>query len=381
MEFTAFTAGKDDEGKRLDKLVRAVLDGRAIPGRGPGMNIFQALRKRLVRLNGGKAEASARVHEGDRIEVASFLLAGAAGSREKQTVRPNPSLQTSTAKEAPQAPHPARSSMRLEVLFQNDDIMLINKPAGISVQPSSGGKESISQIVREEWEAAGPHGSLSFTPAPLHRLDRNTTGILAISRSARGAAWFSRAIRERSIRKIYIGICMGRLEEDALWEDWLAADSGSGGNRGTCFHTVRRAEAAVDGRKGRSSLARTQVHPVSHGYSGKNELTLVQYELLTGRKHQIRAQSALRGHPLYGDTAYGGLPRDAESRAGDDNPVGRSRGGNFFLHALRMEFPPDNPLSLPESVEAPLPEEFSAAMQFFPPQSLQNSTSGSIIYQ
>ena len=356
MEFTVFTTGKDDEGKRLDRVLRAVLGSRAAPG----INIFQALRKRLVRLNGSKAEASARVHEGDKIEIAGFLL--------QPSPAPSPSLSESGTAHAsrpspvdalpPAPPGSARTSKtRLEVLFQNDDIMFINKPAGISVQPSSGGKESISQIVRAEWEAAGPHGSLSFIPAPLHRLDRHTSGVLAISRSARGAAWFSRAIQERAIRKIYLGICMGRLEDDALWEDRLAADSGSGGSG---FHTVRRAAATGDDGKSSGSLARTRVHPLCQGRRGQDELTLVQYELLTGRKHQIRAQSALHGHPLYGDTAYGG----------------QGCGGRFFLHAFRLDFPPDNPLSLPEKIEAPLPEDFAGVLQFFPAPTLAKVPAG-----
>ncbi len=339
MEFTVCTAGKDDEGKRLDRVVRAVMDGRAAPD----TNIFQALRKRLIRLNGGKAEASARVQEGDRIEIAGFLL------------QPSPAGSSLPAQTpAPAAPRPApsaRSSTRLEVLFQNDDIMFINKSAGISVQPSSGSKESISQIVRAAWEAAGPHGSLSFIPAPLHRLDRYTSGVLAVSRSARGAAWFSRAIQERTIRKFYLGICMGRLEKDELWEDMLTAGE-AGGGRGTGFHTVQRAAATGDGDTAGGNLARTRVHPVSSGRRGQDDLTLVQYELLTGRKHQIRAQSALHGHPLYGDTAYGGKPCGG---TGSGAP-----GRLFFLHAVRMEFPPDNPLALPPCIEAPLPQEFAA---------------------
>ncbi len=364
MEFAAFTAGKDDDGKRLDRVLRAILDGRTANGRSadsspaPAVNIFQALRKRLVRLNGSRAEPSTRVHEGDKIEIAGFLISGYGDG-----LIPLPA----PAADLPPAPSLVPASTprtRLEILFQNEDLLFINKPAGISVQPSAGGKESISRIVREEWESAGPHGSLSFTPAPLHRLDRYTSGVLAISRSARGAAWFSKAIQERTIRKFYLGICTGKLEGDALWEDRLTADSESSGSG---FHTVRRTAEAGD----KGSLARTQVHPVSQGRRGQNALTLVQYELLTGRKHQIRAQSALHGHPLAGDSAYGG------ANAGE----GPSGGGHFFLHALAMEFPPDNPLSLPERIEAPLPEDFAKAVQFFPPQSLQNSPPGSIIYQ
>lgn len=341
MEFTVCTAGKDDEGKRLDRVLKAIVDGRAAPdSKASSINIFQALRKKLIRLNGNKAEPSARVQEGDTIEIAGFLL------------QPSPAgTSLPSQPPAPDTPRLVRSGTRLEVLFQNNDIRFINKAAGISVQPSAGCGTSISQIVRAEWEAEGPHGSLSFIPAPLHRLDRHTSGVLAISRSARGAAWFSRAIQERTVRKFYLGICTGRLEEDELWEDRLTAGE-AGGGRGTGFHTVQRAAATGDGDTAGGNLARTRVHPVSSGRRGQDDLTLVQYELLTGRKHQIRAQSALHGHPLYGDTAYGGKPCGG---TGSGAP-----GGLFFLHAVRMEFPADNPLALPPCIEAPLPQAFAA---------------------
>ena len=130
MEFTTFTAGKDDEGKRLDRVVRAVLDGRAAPdSRVASVNIFQALRKKLVKLNGSKAEASARVHEGDKIEIACFLIPGTAGAGNGQ---PNSPTTAQARCPAPGSlPLPSRSSAStpptraskagpdMEILFQN----------------------------------------------------------------------------------------------------------------------------------------------------------------------------------------------------------------------------------------------------------------------
>ncbi|MBQ9538038.1 MAG: hypothetical protein IJU95_02105, partial [Treponema sp.] len=211
MEFTAFTSGKDDAGKRLDRVLRALLDGS-------GINIFQALRKKLIKVNDSKAEASQRVNEGDCIQIASFLIPRAEGD-----ISPLPDI-------------PCKGQTLLEVIFRNDDLVFINKPAGISVQPSSAGGENISGIIKREWEAQGSHGSLSFTPAPLHRLDRYTSGLLAISASAKGADWFSKAMQAHEIKKTYIGICRGKLEKEELWQDRISACGKAGGKE---FHKVK----------------------------------------------------------------------------------------------------------------------------------------------
>jgi 23S rRNA pseudouridine955/2504/2580 synthase len=223
----------------------------------------------LVRVNGKKVKPDARIASGDEIEIATLVFTRRARS---------------TA---------SRSARSFSILFRNEHICIIDKPGDISCQD-----QELRDFLVVDTE------SLSFVPAPLHRLDKETTGCLVCSQSIDGARWFSAALKNHTIKKIYLGLALGRLEKSQQWTDTLSVYS-----------------------------VTSVVNPLSYG----ENTTLIQYEIATGKKHQIRRQSALHGHPLKGDERYGGGP------------------GGFFLHAWRVGFPPDNPLGLPPVVEAPVP--------------------------
>ena len=190
------------------------------------------------------------------------------------------------------------------VKMENEHLLFIDKPAGISVHD---GPDSVAQVFSKR-----TNNSLSFVSAPLHRLDQGTSGLLAVSKSAEGARWFCKKIKDHEIKKFYLGIALGRLEAPELWED------------------------EVDGK-----AAKTIATPLKNGTVDGKEISLVQYQIFTGRKRQIRAQSAAHGHPLLGDKAFG------------------AEGGRFYLRSMRMEFP-DNDLGLPPFIDAPEPQDFLA---------------------
>jgi 23S rRNA pseudouridine955/2504/2580 synthase len=167
--------------------------------------------------------------------------------------------------------------------------------------------------------------SLSFTPAPLHRLDKQTTGILVCSESLEGAHWFSSALLNHKIQKRYLGLAEGLLDSPEDWEDLLDEDGFP------------------------AKIAKTHASPLSFGsYRGK-AVTLVEYEIATGRKHQIRAQSVIHGHPLLGDTKYGGARID--------------EGQEFYLHAWKMGFPAEKSAGLPELITAPIPAAYKKMLE------------------
>ncbi len=309
MEYKEFTAGPDDEGRRLDRILRRLMEGA-------GINIFAALRKNLIRVNGNKAKAESKLISGDRIQVAAFLLEQRDSDTKSLDQKPNSPLSTAPCPRVP------------GILFRNEHLLILNKPYGIPVQPSAGIKDSLSVLVESEYKTVRHSTeSLSFRPGPLHRLDRYTTGVLVFSQSIQGARWFSEAIASHLVTKNYIAVCTGRLEGQESWEDpVLAEEQASGG-----FHKVRIAQGGL--------TAITKATPLSYGKWRGMDLTLASYLILTGRKHQIRVQSAHHGHPLVGDSAYGG-------------PVFPGR--EYFLHAYSLNFPKDNPLGLPETVRAPL---------------------------
>ena len=158
--------------------------------------------------------------------------------------------------------------------------------------------------------------SLAFTPGPLHRLDRNTSGLIMFSRSLRGAQQFTEKLRQRRLVKLYLAVLQGRISERLRWEDPLLRREGV---------TVR------DTREG--SPGRTEVLPLvtEAGH------TLAVIRIHTGKTHQIRAQAAHHGHPLTGDVKYGGQPRP----------------GGFRLHAWRLLDPATPPLFPPLTADPP----------------------------
>lgn len=292
-----FTACKNDEGRRLDRVLRRALSETPLSA------VHRMLRTGGVLINGERAQPSSRLRCGDVIKV-------------EEGGTP-PALHSPRAKAicaAVCSATPLQGALPLEprILLETEDILLVNKPSGIVTH----GENSLETLV-SAYLAANIPPSLSFRPGPLHRLDRETSGIIAFSKSLRGAQWFSRALREGQIRKTYHALLCGVLRTEEYWEDELVRDS------------RRRATRAASG--GKRALSR--VIPLEP----RGAATLAAIEIFTGRTHQIRAQAAAHGRPLAGDIKYGG---------------GANGGRGFYLHAYKLEFPQQNPLHLPVRVIA-----------------------------
>ena len=314
MDFKKFSAAKDDDGRRLDRIVRVFLPELSLA------QVYKYIRKGLIRVNDKKAKNDTRVFSGDEILIASFIFSRKAESEDKAE-----NLQTQ-----------AEDSENLDIVFQNRHILVINKGYDIAVH---GNEKSLEKKVSAWYEKNIHNSSLSFKPGPLHRLDRKTTGLLCFSLSLEGARWFSKNIQSHVIQKKYAALLEGRLSE-GCWNDRIKKNNEEKG-----FHTVR-ASFSDDEDDGESAL--TLVTPLAFGrYKCKDfekEVTLCQMDIKTGRTHQIRSQSALHSHPLLGDTAYGGKKIKSEM--------------DFYLQAVSLSFPKDNPLGLPEEIKIPLNDSF-----------------------
>jgi 23S rRNA pseudouridine955/2504/2580 synthase len=298
MNFRQFTVGQDDGGKRLDTVIRKLTQTGSLS------NVYAAIRKGLIRVNGKKAAPDARVAPGDCLELADFLV----GVEATRSVTP---CAGAIAHFPP---------VIIEVIFVNNDLRILNKPYGVPVQST----DTCAGITDYCKQFSNP-ASLSFTPAPLHRLDRQTTGILVCSQSLEGARWFSSCLLNHKIQKRYLGLAAGKLDGPEDWEDLLDEDGFP------------------------PKIAKTHVVPLAQGsYLGK-PVTLVEYEIATGRKHQIRAQSVIHRIPLLGDTRYGGARIDEAEE--------------FYLHAWKMGFPPERLTGIPERVTAPLPVQFKKMLE------------------
>lgn len=294
MDFTKFTITGEDADRRIDRIVRRFLPDIELS------RVYQLVRKGLIRVDGKKIDPSVRSESGQELWIASGILLNS-GKTEVPTAGGDahqaPKLATGTGKN------------RFTVLFENEDLLFINKGAGISVH----GENGLDRLVPQ---AESAKQSLSFRTGPLHRLDKETTGILAFSRSLTGARWFSSAIEQRTLEKYYIGIAEGSFSETVTWRD--TDDDG---------------KAMV-----------TIAEPIARGTGDNLEYMLVRFRIITGRKHQIRAQSARHGHPLAGDARYGSTRRED---------------GSYFLHARELVFPAERIQGLPDRLFAPLPDRFA----------------------
>ncbi|WP_294429984.1 RluA family pseudouridine synthase [uncultured Treponema sp.] len=328
MTFTHFTAGIDDSDRRLDRVLRKFLSEESLS------SLYKSLRKGLIKVNGKKCEGNFRISNGDDIQIADFLLTEKANEKSSDNKNSSPILKR------------AKIDLEKITVFKNESLLILNKPYDIPVQPSSSqGRLFLSEIVQEEYENTHKKSSLSFRTGPLHRLDRKTTGLIAFSQNLEGAKWFSEAIKTHTIQKEYLALLEGKFEAETVWEDMIQKlESGQQKFENERFHTV-----SVNSEDGK--FAHTEVFPVSHAVFNGNEVTLARVLITTGRTHQIRSQCAYHGFPLLGDTAYGGTKIDSKKFAQD-----------FFLHAFELHFPADNPLGLPEKLNAPISK---AAEDFF----------------
>lgn len=307
MDFENFDVQKDDDGRRLDKIIKVLFPNKGLA------EINALIRKKLVRLNDKKASNDTRVSEGDKISIATFLF---------------DSLPQSEHTDKESEKQTTATKINLDVLFQNVHFIIINKPYNTTVH---GFQDSLDVQVKELYNSVTDKKSLSFKPGPLHRLDKKTTGILAFSWSLSGAQWFSENIAKHSIEKFYTGVILGKLMKKETWENSIQKIDDSEDS----FHTVTESE---NGKK-----ALTYVTPLKYGkYKGK-DITLAQFHIVTGRTHQIRFQSAQNGYVLLGDTAYSSFPIKEKQ--------------DFFLHATKLTIP-NNSLGLPDEITCPLNRDF-----------------------
>lgn len=264
----AFTIGKNDAGQRLDRFL-----AKAIPLL-PAPLAQKYVRLKRVKVNGARAERGLRLAEGDVVEcyINDEFFTAPDGAGVYLTI----------------------ASPRLSVVYEDENIVLLDKPAGMLCHAGdgAGGATLIDHLLaslyqRGEWR---PREENAFTPALCNRIDRNTSGLVLAAKTAEALRVLNDKLKSREIAKYYLCVCLGRPEPP--------------GGTLECF--LRKDE--------RENKMRVYHHPVPDGRSAvtryrtldaRGELSLVEAELLTGRTHQIRASFADAGHPLLGDGKYG----------------------------------------------------------------------------
>jgi 23S rRNA pseudouridine955/2504/2580 synthase len=236
-----------------------------------------------------------------------------------------------------------KSIKGITVLFENDSCLVLNKPSGLSVQGGEGVRVSLDSVLSD-----------NYSPRPLlvHRLDKDTSGVILVAKTKEAAALFSSLFagiasrgfdgqKNRGVIKRYLGLCSGILEqkEGAIRFDLDVREASS---------RTRVQKSSETFFKCLSSGGAETVPEYPEGFS----FSLLELELGTGRMHQIRRHLAGIGHPLLGDDKYGDFSLNKKLR----KEAGLK---NLLLHASRLVIPPSPELPGGLDITAPLPDYFS----------------------
>jgi 23S rRNA pseudouridine955/2504/2580 synthase len=312
---------KNQAGQRLDKFLNKYL-----PNAGSSF-LYKMLRKKNITLNGKKAEGKEILVIGD--VVTSFFsdetFAKFSGSNENlnnktETCDNNTANYVNVSNDEYIKAY--KSLKNIKVVYEDDDIVVLDKPAGVLSQ-----KAETDDISLNEWLVGYllDKGTVSeedlktFHPSVCNRLDRNTSGIVMCGKSLSGLQFLSDIIKNREVHKFYRTICIGEIKKDITLEGYLSK------NKST--NTVK---VSFEGKNSQDSPIKTAIHPIS--YDNDKNSSYLEVQLFTGKTHQIRSHLSSIGHPIIGDAKYG----DAEA-----NKYYRNKYGLKYqlLHAYRIEFP------------------------------------------
>ena len=339
---------KNEAGQRLDKLLAKYMS------KAPKSFFYKMLRKKNITLNGKKAEGSEKLQEQDEIRL--FLSDETiAGFQEQNRVLAE--KQTKAAERGQKLPLANKQKLpALSVLYEDDDVLLLNKAAGVLSQKAAAEDVSLVEQLTEyllEKGAITKEELISFRPGVCNRLDRNTSGLVIAGKSLLGLQVMSELLKERTVHKFYRTIVAGEMKNGKKLSGYLYKDEKK--NQVFVFATLEEAKKQGACMEQLSKIE-TAYMPIAKGQG----YTLLEVELITGKTHQIRAHLASIGHPIVGDTKYGNAKVNAELQ--------KATGLRYqLLHAYRLVFPvlkeACQALSEKEII-APLPKQFEKTAKY-----------------
>ena len=308
---------ENDAGQRLDRFLKKYLK------RAPLSAIYKIIRKDL-KVNGKRAKEDTLIAEGDEL---TFYL-----SQENLDEMTRP-------------PKKQKARKQFRIAYEDDNILIAEKPWGLLTHGDSSEKKNtlMNQVCGylQERGEYDPASERTFTPSPVNRLDRNTTGLVIFGKNAASLRTLTKLLRERdAISKYYITIVAGRFDKEMVIDEALVKDEatntvsvakapagagvpGTAAAKGAGAPGIAAADAAA-------KRAVSIVRPLEVG----RHYSVVEVELVTGRTHQIRAHLASKGYPLVGDSKYGTSRRGKEA-----NDRVRELGVTTqLLHAYRLLF-------------------------------------------
>jgi 23S rRNA pseudouridine1911/1915/1917 synthase len=305
-----FVVLPEEAGERLDRVVTSHCPDLS------RTRVQELIETSLILLNGRAAKGSLRLHGGERITV---------------EVQPRPPMRAEA------------ESIPLDIIYEDDDVVAVNKPAGMVVHAGAGNpRGTLVNALLGRGQTLSKGGDI-LRPGIVHRLDKETSGIILVAKNDAAHAKLGESFRQRTVKKTYIALVEGLLKQDTgRIELPIARDP----QRRTRM-TARRSAALADAREARTdwrALARIDT------------TTLVEVQLHTGRTHQIRVHFSTVHHPVVGDTLYGASPQWQVGKI-TLPPLGRN-----FLHAAKLGFAHPR-TSAWIDLRAPLPQPLHAFLR------------------
>ena len=310
-----FIIEANEAGQRLDKFLHKYLK------EAPNSFLYKMLRKKNITLNKKKADGKELLNQGDTIQFffSDETFAKFRGVQASDLTGKNRKQCTVSTKEYEKAYDTLKG---IQVIYENEHVLFLNKPAGILSQ-----KASPQDLSLNEWligyllqkKRLTPTQLETFKPSVCNRLDRNTSGLIICGISLAGSQKMSALLKERNVHKFYRTFVKGIIEQPAHIKGYLKKDEKT--NKVTLKTVLNVTDTGFE-------AVETKYVPISihNGY------TYLEVELITGKTHQIRAHLASEGHPLLGDAKYGDRTWN-KSFAKNNLPSWQ------LLHSYRLELP------------------------------------------
>lgn len=261
-----FQITENEAGQRFDKYLSKLLRNA------PKSFFYKMLRKKNITLNGRKATGNEKLAAGDQIRLFLSDETFLKFSQQEQT---------------------SRATADLDIIYEDSDVLLINKPAGMLSQPDATEEPSLVEYLIGHLLQNGSlseEALLTFRPSVCNRLDKNTSGIIAAGKSLAGLQELSLLFHDRTVHKDYLCVVKGQIKAGRHIRGYLRKNE-------------RLNKVTVSDRS--SDPEAQMIETVYSPISSNGRMTLLKVRLITGRTHQIRAHLASEGHPLAGDTKYG----------------------------------------------------------------------------